>query len=307
MTTVKELPKLVDLVKQSKAKIKVDGSNLTDQSDIEGSEGSEDLFLIETDRDRKQVTISLSTTSKVSIYPDPDFRQVVVVTAEPERSITRSLSRVEQLNRWERERSDRWVRDNFRNRLIRGRGFPVSLPRENTTYEVADLKVKRNENFPDTYVVTATVTATVQATELCFLVGHDESAMFVSMLPKTVRSVKSAHNALRPPGVPKDAPRVGEFFFIPATKAASNRLDRQMADLRRPHEWFEDWCIDSVESENHLANSIFDKFGGAQYAIGWVLDEDKRHSPLFLGEWHRIERNLEVMPPEHMQDGNAWD
>lgn len=48
-----------------------------------------------------------------------------------------------------------------------------------------------------------------------FLVGEDDGQTFKVRVPLRVKSVEQAIKWLRPAGVPADAPRQGEYFFVP--------------------------------------------------------------------------------------------
>lgn len=68
------------------------------------------------------------------------------------------------------------------------------------------------------------ITVEIPASTRSFLIGYDtdliKDSIFISMLPEVVGCVNDAHEVLRPPNVPKDTLRQGEFFFIPDNDAA---------------------------------------------------------------------------------------
>lgn len=109
-----------------------------------------------------------------------------------------------------------------------GARFPMNVP-EGTTFEViGDVDISPR-SMSTGRAVKATVKAKVPATSQTFLVGRDEHSHFICILPQRVKTVERAHAVLRPKGIPKDAPRQGEWFFRPATKEEVKAIEAELA------------------------------------------------------------------------------
>jgi hypothetical protein len=126
------------------------------------------------------------------------------------------------------------------------------------------------------------------------------------------KSVDEALKRLRPPGLPEDTKRQGEWFFVPAPsyKPPKNAEDvvratrvpivsddpkAQLDEMRRittkrGEAEVPGWTVPGRE-RRHVATTMV--INGAVYAKGAVHDEE--HSPLRLGEtWHKVVKNLAV-------------
>lgn len=124
-----------------------------------------------------------------------------------------------------------------------------------------------------------------------FLVGYDEKALFISILPETVNTVRQAHNILRPSEVPKGSPRHGEFFFVKITDKKKIALLDQRIRLRLDAGSLAgDW--DDADTE-HFAGVLTDLGEGESFVIGPIFGKE-RHDRLMLSEWHKVVRNLEL-------------
>lgn len=291
--------------------LKENGINLK----IEGMKS--DAVYIELDEARTVATITPSSDEHtiVRFYPNATFRQTVIQVIEPERTITRTWT-VAGARKVGLE-GPQVALDRARVNAAGGGGFPVHLPEDRTHYKVTSAEVDEHDSHAhERWMIKVTVEAEVEASQQCFLLGHDEKHMFVSALPEMVRSVKRAHDVLRPPEVPRNAERVGEWFFVPVSQEISDKLDIRI----ERQAYFEGEAIASDGTgENHLAATLvrnkpydsreaIDETASANttYCIGFILDTDRRHTLLWLGEWCRVYRNLELDPPSNM-DGGSWD
>lgn len=135
------------------------------------------------------------------------------------------------------------------------------------------------------------------------LVGQDERQLFMCALPRACTSVKEAHAALRP-RMPKNDKtiRQGEWFFVPATEWDKAQVERA---LRGNH---------TVVRKSAAINHFIPRAGkphvvdeivpfGALYARGAVRHPD--HKTIWLRDWHRIVKNLEVVPGSTLL-GGTW-
>ncbi len=165
-------------------------------------------------------------------------------------------------------------------------------------FKVDELKEEpKVDGYIDGYMrssmMEATVTAEVGASEMILLLGWDERAMFVAALPKAVKTVKNAHEILRPKGVPKDALRQGEFFFVPVSQKISDALDKKFCQSN----WTE--CSQLGASENHMAAMHLD-YDRKEYAAGMIWDKEKRHDPIWLDGWFEVVHNAELDLPGNL-------
>ena len=137
-----------------------------------------------------------------------------------------------------------------------------------------------------------------------FLIGRDETHLFICQLPEMVESVADAHAALRPPEARKPGTRrQGEWFCVPSSRAEQRTLDafaaREPAGIQR-----ESPLADSTWGTPHVVEELVPAHATplrTPFARG-VLKQAPRHSPLDLGNrWHRIVRNREVPQPLGMR------
>lgn len=214
-----------------------------------------------------------------------------------------------------------------------GQDFPVRLP-EGTTYKI---KGALTHNTSRQRIV-GQVVATVPASRQTFLVGRDEHSHFVSLLPKRVDNVSTAHQVLRPRNVPEGSPRQGEWFFVPAndrtkaeleeivkrnpesvvstwlgtTEGTSRYADYNSYSPQDPEHWGENETSHaaltavvlggkhryrkSKDGKRHVVVTPL-----VTYVTGYVIDDRRpnglpsRHDPLWLDDWHKVVRNLEVV------------
>ena len=212
---------------------------------------------------RKVFHISLSKEGKIEAYPNAKFRQVVLSISEPEREITRTFQTAHSVEE-----------------LKSGGGFPIAL--DKATYKVISRhRCIYSEQWE------ARVKATPPATINTFLVGYDEEHLFISHLPRPAKSVREAHEILRPKNVPKGSPRMGEFFFVPVNNTMEKKFDKSNKA--------------SIETYYDIvAISITKRL--KTYMKGFIQQDSMRHKPIVLNSWHEIVYNTELE-----SDQDTWD
>ena len=228
----------------------------------------------------------LSSTPKVTLVgTDRKFRQAVIRVQEGARSVVRQVT----LNTKYEDDSDRRRR---REHAIDK--FPIAMP-PNTKFTAKFA----NRSMDDT--VTYAVTGEAPATDLHFIVGFDESHMFISLLPGKVAGVAEAHQVLIPKELRgrTDYLRQGEFFFVPVTDAEIRRISRSR------YAAVEEAIPKGDNNSDHMATSRVDVACNGKtwhhYVTGLVAND--RHS-LFLNGWYRVVQNTELPNPS---DSQTWD
>jgi hypothetical protein len=170
--------------------------------------------------------------------------------------------------------------------------FPMTMP-NGTLWNCDNFRIKKlGRAHPQSspyYSCWARVTAIVKnRTVNHLLIGMDETANFISPLPKKVKSIRNAHNDLRPKNVPRGALRQGEWFFIPATEAMVKTINGQ---LRMIHKL-------QLGNTTHYALSGIHAKENRKYhdfAIGYIWDNRPgHHKPLYLDKWHKCVHNAEA-------------
>jgi hypothetical protein len=242
---------------------------------------------------------------RVSDY-DPEHNQVVIHLKEKAHKVKRSGTQwlsTGHATADDAKADEAEYKERGRNRLLERWIFP-----EGTTHRFSNQKINFFKAWmSDRYVsadFSASVTFSVPEQETTFLVGTDESELFISILPKKVTSVAAAHNALRPAGVPADAVRQGEFFFVPVTSQADkNRIFKVLKEADEARAELDDVRTQEGlygsdgEYSDHRASFIVSFFAGngtdpIDYAQGFV--SNYRHKPLWLEGWHRVYLNREL-------------
>lgn len=229
--------------------------------------------------------------AEVTVISDRKRKQAVLRLKEGAREITRTYP---VRGKWYdgKEVPDKEMRADARST------FPVFVPK--MTFKEVKLGEFIKKNSYDRNV---TVTVIAPATSQTFLIGIDESSHFISPLKHHVSSVEAAHELLRPSGVPKDALRQGEWFFVPVTPrelaAINKRLENARYDGWNPNA--SGYAVQPLEEgSSHQAPVC--RIGTKRYACGAVTDMRlRRHSPLVLNGWHRIVRNTELTNPVQQQ------
>ena len=290
-----------------------------------------------------EISIELNETVRISpgkvdikVFVDPAHKQLVMWADEQART------RKERCGLYFTNKHIRAAgREALTKRFEQGHGFPASLP-EGTKYKIID-KIAKGSGVPGPLKGKAespsyafcTVEATIPKSEQTFLIGTDEHSQFVCGLPERVKTVKAAHKSLRPSDVPANAPRQGEWFFVPATAEEKKKVEQTIAsdyeelgslwlgsaDIGAVSMWTPDDAYhDNQEDTSHAAYTgvLFrykpgnsKTFRKALFVRGYVVDDRRpdgrqpRHKPLWLHDWHRVVRNLEINVPG--QDSETWD
>jgi hypothetical protein len=259
-----------------------------------------DIFTIRVDPTGNGTVRLYTGLADVTVIPNKKKKQAVLQVKERQRSITREFTqeyRVDGMMTETRAR-ERAIRDSevqFRNAVV--------LPNASYSHEVEKLpQVKKPPKYSGGiehiyYAFKVKVTAKTTRSSETLLVGIDENNHFIAALPRKVDSVEEAHEALRPKGVPKDAPRQGEWFFVPATeqeKKAVEALVKRNPLRERQRGWAR-----NTDSKIELGGGHVALIGyivkGKRYVVGYVVDTrpNSRHEPLWLPDWHRVVRNAE--------------
>jgi hypothetical protein len=245
--------------------------------------------------------------AKVTVVPSTEraLKQVVLQVHEKGRTITK-VHKLEWQD-WDRATTLKAFREFRATDWWIQRHLGVTLPL-GAVYSITALnrveKPQSNPTGQDDYG-TVTLQGRVKTTNQSFLIGRDEKSQFISALPRQCRSVVDAHDALRPSSVPKDAPRQGEWFFVPATIAERKLIEasikaRGSAGIIARDTWSRNDNIQrnrvgqlEPRSSHRAPCSIIIK--SKRYACGLVYDtRPDRHGSLMLGGWHRVIRNREV-------------
>ncbi len=252
---------------------------------------SKEVASINLDRGRIRIWPGLA---EISIYPDKRKKQAVVDVVEKARRITRTY----ELSNYRSELSEEEWKQKAKY------DFPVWLPnRRFISIELGPIQDDRFRNYRQIRSVTTIVS--LSGTKQSFLVGVDEKANFICALPKRVTSVAEAHESLRPADVPADAPRQGEWFFVPASKKEQKVIYNYLQRFPRRFQ------IQSLEASwipTHTAPMVM--VNKQRYATGVVYDYrgSGRHEPLVLDGWYRVVRNLERAAPAGMsRTVTHWD
>lgn len=272
-----------------------------------------DIFVVDRAGELIRIWPGIAETT---VRGSSKHRQVVINAVEKRRTIKRQVDLI-RIGDWNHGLGPSEVRVTKALERRFQEQFGINLP-TTTRYKVTGLKEITDEVEKVDTAATfgnenrrsfrATVTATVRASSQSFLVGYDETGLFISALPKAANSVDHAHELLRPPGAGPNAVRQGEWFFEPAPKAICEALDASVA--RKPMRVLDTYTRTRRLSRDgwdntHQAQTIL-RHKGKRYAIGWVVDTRaaKHHAPLFLADWHLILRNLEI---ESANNSGRWD
>lgn len=264
-----------------------------------------------------------------TVYPDKKKRQAVINVRESKRTVEASFI-ADLTQSWgsfaKIDDSEKAVRAALSGPGTLRNHFSVSLPPTAPDNPIT-YKLKSVTQLKPTYgrysgyglenqrvhKYRVVIEATVPSTNVSFLVGYDEKSLFIAMLPKHVKTVDNAHKALRPAGVPADALRHGEWFFVPTTKSDEVIIDRFLEGPLVRHsiykndslEWNSSWSGSSHRASeviwpNDGRNTSAVNTQTLRYARGTIKDgRAGHHSPLTLGDgntWYRVVRNAEVVP-----------
>lgn len=253
------------------------------------SPDGKDVFSLGVSADNKRLIRVWKGLADVKVYSDPSRKQAVLEVSEPERSITNRV----RTTIWsdEKEHQERRLRS----------AFPVYVPGE-PVFTFADVVVEEKAAKSDRKI-SAIVTVVTPETKTFFLVGQDEHSQFICGLPEPVKSVKKAHEVLKPKGLRKGYKRQGEFFFNPATAEQKVLVEKEM----KKGGWSRGVNYNDLDSDNessgHMALVLWTK--KSYFAIGAIIDSNGRHKTLLLNDWHEVVRNLEIIPEGMNND--RWD
>jgi hypothetical protein len=219
---------------------------------------------------------------------DKKLRQAVINVVEPARTVSQTVSL--HKNCFPSNSTKESRRDKFR------RNFDTAMP-PGTTYEVEEQTLKSKADFR-----IAKVTASVPASNMYFLVGFDESHMFVSMLPEKATTPKEAHRTLLPVELRKrsDYLRQGEFFFVPISKEDLKRISAKgfhyEIDQALP-------LMKNGDESDHVADvTLIPPHPWNECFVTGMISNDRHR--LFLNGWYRVMINLELPNPG---DSQLWD
>lgn len=254
-----------------------------------------------------QVLVYLSDIPQVTVYGDAQRHQAVLKVVEKNRTLTFPYSRMS----WEYDKAAIGTPVKVAEYDLR-RSVKMQLP-ENTvwTHNITYQTAPKNDRLQHK----GTITAKVPGSTMYFLVGIDESSVFISELPKAVTSVAGAHKLLRPEGVTSKALRQGEWFFEPVDKLTTERIEQYLKGDEAPKNnrakrlrtnqtlgmtrsrnvTLETYALELALPTTHtVAEAV--KLNNVCYARGKVSDRRLgHHDSLELKTWHRIYRNGEVV------------
>ncbi|HJS83729.1 MAG TPA: hypothetical protein VJ742_12945 [Nitrososphaera sp.] len=247
--------------------------------------------------------------ANLTVYPDANWAQAVIVSDERRREITRSYVVQGKVSYPDDRKGPVYSQPSKQDILAR---FPIQVPGAKLkTFTAKELEPDRNNRDwrrrrEGMFNITATITAT--GSTQAFLVGYDETQQFISALPRVVKSVERAHEILRPAGVPKDALRQGEWFFVPVTQRENTIIQQALQDGKIPY-WQR---LETGSTHTTLMMQLSVNGKRDNYATLQVIDSrNERHSPLILDGWYRVVRNREVVIPVTRNDTQVrrrtWD
>lgn len=264
-------------------------------------------FLIDLDSKRSIVTIEAGPDTEFSVAPNASYRQAVLAAQENEHTIVGFMM----------------ARDGHVRYATKDGGVIMLPPnaeiKEGKPFRSGDPQYQKipsywTAGFSLGRTAFNEFKAYVPASTHCFLIGYDEPEskhLFISYLPKVAKDVEDAHRILRPKGISKDAYRIGEFFFDPVSKTKSKELDvayekELVSAYGSSHRHDRNYLRQNsdFESENHMAHSVVHERNGkayTQYVVGYVVDTENRHPPVFFSDWHR------VVPNNEIPGVGAWD
>lgn len=183
--------------------------------------------------------------------------------------------------------------------------FPVQFREDSEDYSI-DWKVTNCKTLHGKGV-SAKVSATVPETKTCFFIGQDESHMFISCLPETIKSLSKVDDVLMPEEVKKakaegkDIKRQGEFYFVRSDKRISIGGNSSMGfylncEILKPFGY-------AWDRSDHIAETVFvENIKGKyrQFVKGHVGNE--RHKQLYFSSIYEVFPNKEVPARDALWD-----
>lgn len=135
-----------------------------------------------------------------------------------------------------------------------------------------------------------TRTRTTQDWKRSYLVGMDQTHLFIAELPKGASTVKVAHEVLKPSAVKgkKGTRRQGEWFFVPATADEQLLIDGSASSIQRRAK------IPGNTQNFHVAEQLIVMKDGEKekmFAIGKVTHPE--HRAISLKRWCAVLKNTE--------------
>ena len=132
-----------------------------------------------------------------------------------------------------------------------------------------------------------------------YLMGHDETALFIAELPARVTNVTQAHECLKPAAVKtrqrtSKVKRQGEWFFLPVTAEE----ERQIADLLHLQP------IEHKVQIGHSHNPHIAEFRLGDFVKGHI--NHPQHHSLKLVGWRRFVRNTEAEQTARRDPRIGW-
>jgi hypothetical protein len=132
-----------------------------------------------------------------------------------------------------------------------------------------------------------TRTHKIQPFRRAYLVGMDQTHLFISALPRMVASVEMAHDVLKPLVVrhEKKPKRQGEWFFIKATAADESAIALEIDSMQKKG------IISGTKNHAHVADEMI-KIKDKTFVRGNITHPDHRKE--ILKTWYSVMRNTEL-------------
>lgn len=248
----------------------------------------------------------------LKVFTNKRYHQAILWVDENERVIE------EQVSLYRNAEPDDEGMKRFKRNVRYGFSFPVALP-DGTKFKITEGPKWVSSSYSvGGGSITATVQATAPASEQTFLIGKDEGSHFVCALPERVKTIPEAYEVLRPGNVPKGSPRQGEWFFVPVTDQERTKIEENIhsnsirtcwLDMTESSENFRGSYHEDLRYQIHATTHkamnaiVLDR---QLYVCGYIVDDrggnTPRHEPLWLHDWHKVVRNLEIEADEEMWD-----
>lgn len=257
----------------------------------------EDTAYIEYESDSNNQPIRFwAGQSDVEVYGDKKRRQAVLVLVEKARKVVKTYNV---------DLSPSRVANEYDKTALYRSHFRVNFGNAEVEYSFELLETNPSILYPtggQQHKVKAT--ASVKGSRQSFLLGYDEHEQFVCALPKNVKTVENAHKVLRPKGVPANALRQGEWFFVPASKEELKELDKLS-----PEDMMWGYLEEGSNPTHYgLQRYYYPRNNTHQlkgyYVIGPVVESRGRHKMVVLPAWHKAIHNMEV---ESDNMSGSWD
>lgn len=282
-------------------------------------------FIINSTTKGDHVRVWRTKDADIDIKTDKDHTQAVLAVDEKARILERKQEQSIYIGRHElREGNEKEILKKIKERARRHnplfgvggrRSTTVTTPKADMDKLIA--KAIKDQTFGKKVKMTHKLKSPAQA--MSILTGIDETAHFICMLPKRAESVEHAHDILRPSRVAKGTKRQGEFFFRPASKTISNKIEKALPGKmeNKRNSWMVRRNVSAItlpsarfleRSSSHFAICAL-TYDEKLYVTGQVMDlRSTRHDPLVLEGWHEVVRNTEIPAPRSFSGRQAyWD